>query len=165
MFKRNSRLQPWHSTLSANIQRMKATNTVPKSLVALAALVAIGAGAGAAGLASAQTPNDTPDTTQGPEKGERHMGMRGPHGEGRGIHGTVSAVSGNTVTVTKSDGTTYTVDASSAKVSKIVDLSVSDIKVGDTIGVQGTVSGTSVTAVHIMDGIPPRPQAPPANTQ
>ncbi len=95
--------------------------------------------------------------------GGRGMGgpdMRG--GFGPGVTGTVSAVNGNTVTVTGKDGTTYTVDASSAKVSKTVELNVSDIKVGDTVGVQGKVSGTSVTAEHIMDGVPPTPQAPPA---
>ncbi len=81
-------------------------------------------------------------------------GFGGPGGKGRGVEGTVSAVSGNTVTVTAKDGTSYTIDASSAKVSKVVDLQVSDIKVGDTIGAQGTVSGTSVTATHIMDGVP-----------
>lgn len=92
-------------------------------------------------------------------------GMRGPGGPMRGfggVMGTVSAVNGNTLTVTGKNGTTYTVDASSAKVSKVVDLSVGDIKVGDTVGVQGSVSGSSVTAQHIMDGAPPTPQAPPA---
>jgi ABC-type dipeptide/oligopeptide/nickel transport system ATPase component len=72
--------------------------------------------------------------------------------------GTVSAVDGSTVTITNTDGTTYTVDATNAKVSKMVDLSVSDIKVGDQVGVMGTISGTSVTATHIMDGVPPARQ-------
>lgn len=92
-------------------------------------------------------------------KGMMGMGPGGQHGRGAGVMGTVSAVSGNTVTVTNSNGTTYTIDATNAKVTKMVDLNVSDIKVGDTIGAQGTVSGTSVTASHIMDGVPQAPQS------
>jgi riboflavin synthase alpha subunit len=82
--------------------------------------------------------------------------------DGHGVAGKVTAVNGTTLTVTKDDGTSYTVDASATKVSKVVDLTVGDIKVGDTVGVMGTLTGTSVKALHIMDGIPPRPQAPPA---
>ncbi len=83
------------------------------------------------------------------------------HGRGPGVVGTVSALSGNTLTVLGKDGTSYTVDATSAKVSKSVsgakptDATVSAIAVGDTVGIQGTVTGTSVVANHIMDGIPP----------
>jgi hypothetical protein len=79
----------------------------------------------------------------------------GGRGMGPGIQGTVSGMSGNTITVTGSNGTTYTVNASSATVDKLQQLSVSDIRVGDTVGIQGQVSGSSVTAKHIMDGIPP----------
>lgn len=88
----------------------------------------------------------------------------GEHGKGQGrgpgVIGTVSAVSGSTLTVLTKDGTSYTVNAASAKVSKAVsgtkptDSTVAAIAVGDTVGVQGTVVGTSVTAVHIMDGLP-----------
>ena len=89
--------------------------------------------------------------------GHGPMGMMG--GRGRGVMGTVSAVSGNTITVTGKDGTTYTVDATSANVEKMVTESVSDIAVGDTVGVEGTVSGSNVTAKHIMDGLPATPPA------
>jgi hypothetical protein len=81
-------------------------------------------------------------------------GGRGGNGGGMGVMGTVTAVNGNTVTVTGKNGTTYTVDASSATVSKMETMNVSDITVGDEIGVQGTVSGDSVTAKSIMDGMP-----------
>ncbi len=136
---------------------MNLTNSVSKPLVALAALVAIGAGAGLTAVASAaNTPSDA-----APQERERHrMGQGGM--DKHGVHGTVSAVSGNTLTVVNTDGTSYTVDASEAKVSKVVELTVGDIKVGDTVGVMGEVSGTSVEAKHIMDGIPQRPQSPPA---
>jgi Domain of unknown function (DUF5666) len=81
-----------------------------------------------------------------------------------GVSGTVSAISGSTITLLGRDGkTTYSVDASSAKISKTSSAStgtkpttttvaISDILVGDSIGVQGTVSGTSVAATTIMDG-------------
>ena len=79
--------------------------------------------------------------------------------QGTGIGGTVASVSGTTLTVTSKAGpnggtaTTYTVDASSATVTKSgATSSVSGIAVGDTLMVQGTVSGTSVTAKSISDG-------------
>ena len=69
-----------------------------------------------------------------------------------GVGGTVTAVSGNTITVTGMDGKTYTVDASGATITKDMTVGVADIKVGDTIGAQGTVNGTNVTATNIHDG-------------
>ncbi|HTP57197.1 MAG TPA: DUF5666 domain-containing protein [Candidatus Paceibacterota bacterium] len=77
-----------------------------------------------------------------------------------GVFGTVSAVNGTTLTVTSTFGrnggtvTTYTVDASSATVTKNgASSTVSAIAVGDTVMVQGTVNGTSVTATTIRDGV------------
>jgi hypothetical protein len=83
-----------------------------------------------------------------------HVGIGG--GRGMGTMGTVSNVDGNTITLLSKDGTTYTVDASNAAVTKISTIPVSDIKVGDEIGVHGEVSGNTVTAKHIMDGVPPK---------
>lgn len=83
---------------------------------------------------------------------------RGGSAMGHGAMGTVTAVNGNTVTIANGDGTTYTIDASNATVEKMVTESVSDIQVGDRIDAQGTVSGTSVTANHIMDGVPAHSQ-------
>jgi riboflavin synthase alpha subunit len=78
----------------------------------------------------------------------------GFRGRGPGVMGQVSAINGNTLTVTGKNGTTYTVDASGATVSKTSTVSVGDIKVGDTIGVMGSVTGNSVTAKNILDGLP-----------
>ncbi len=90
--------------------------------------------------------------------GGRGHGMMGKMmGKGHGVMGMVSAVNGATLTVTGKDGTTYTVNAGSSAVHKMITGSVSDISVGDTIGVHGTVSGNTVTATDIMDGIPPMP--------
>jgi len=89
--------------------------------------------------------------------GGMHRGMGGPGGKGHGVHGTVTAVDGTTITVTGRDGASYTVNASSATVQKMTSGALSDIAVGDTIGVQGSVSGTSVTAERIMDDLPAAP--------
>ncbi|MCX6721686.1 MAG: DUF5666 domain-containing protein [Candidatus Staskawiczbacteria bacterium] len=80
--------------------------------------------------------------------------------------GKVSAISGNTITVVSQQGfrkptdaiinpssTIFTVDASGAKIFKgDVTSAVSGITVGDTIIVQGTVTGTNVVATMIRDG-------------
>ena len=91
-----------------------------------------------------------------------HMGMHRP-----GVVGTVASVSGDTITVdakTWQRGdtsgaapttatTTYTVDGTNATVTKDGAAStLSAIAVGDMVMVQGTVSGTSVTATKINDG-------------
>lgn len=89
--------------------------------------------------------------------GKGGMGHGGPGGRGRGVMGQVTAVDGNTITVTGHDGQSYTVNAGSAKVQKMVAGSIGDIAVGDRIGVQGEVSGTTVTATQIMDDLPEPP--------
>ena len=76
-----------------------------------------------------------------------------------GVFGTVASVSGSTLTVTGKDGTTYTVDASAATATKgmgadATTLSISDIKTGDTVFVDGTVSGSNIAATKITDGVP-----------
>ena len=78
--------------------------------------------------------------------------MRGGGGFGHDVSGKITAVNGGTVTITDSKGTTYTIDASTSKLEKISTISTSDLAIGDTINVQGTVSGTSVTAKNIVDG-------------
>ncbi len=77
-----------------------------------------------------------------------------PEGNGQPIiGGTVSAVNGNTITITNKSNVSYTVDASGAKISKmgVSSATASNIAVGDSILVQGTFTGTSVAAVNIVD--------------
>jgi hypothetical protein len=93
------------------------------------------------------------------------MMMRGGPGagRGRGVFGTVATINGNTLTVTSKMGgpnststttTTYTVDATNAKVTKDNAAStISAIAVGDTVAIQGTISGTNITATMIRDGV------------
>jgi hypothetical protein len=99
--------------------------------------------------------------------GRGGFGGHGPHGQ----TGTVSAVSGNTITLTGKNGTTYTIDAASSTVKKVSGSSVSNIAVGDTLEVNGTTSGTTITATNIVDGTlglgkpgqPSTATSPPAN--
>lgn len=80
-------------------------------------------------------------------------GRFGGNGGAMGTFGTVSSVSGDTITMTGRNNTTYTVDATNATVTKDgTSSSVSAINDGDTIVVQGTVSGDSITATTILDG-------------
>lgn len=106
------------------------------------------------GIASAQTM---------PPQGGHGFGMGG-YGQGMhapGVMGTVSSISGTTITLTSSGfgrtatTTTYTVNASTATVTKNgASSSLSAVSVGDMIFVQGTVSGLNVTATSIRDGMP-----------
>src|ERR1700734_1869477 len=79
-----------------------------------------------------------------------------------GVFGTVTAISGDSITLSSkgfgqnATATTYTVDATNATVTKSgAASSISAIAVGDTVMVQGTVSGDSVTATKISDGVVP----------
>ncbi|MDB5238528.1 MAG: hypothetical protein JWM46_798 [Candidatus Kaiserbacteria bacterium] len=70
-----------------------------------------------------------------------------------GVSGTVTAVNGSTITLRGSDNVLYTINAGSASFVGAGDFNVSlaDIRVGDTLVVRGTVSGTTVTATKIAD--------------
>lgn len=72
--------------------------------------------------------------------------------------GKVTAISGSTLTVTGQDNNAYSVEALGAKISKgfganAQTLAVSDIKVGDTVAVFGTASGSNITATSITDSV------------
>ncbi|MGD0976905.1 MAG: DUF5666 domain-containing protein [Minisyncoccia bacterium] len=68
------------------------------------------------------------------------------------IAGTISAISGSTLTVTNKSNITYTVDATNAKIVQGQNtITISSISVGDSVVIQGTVNGTSVTASSIID--------------
>ncbi|MDE2030838.1 MAG: hypothetical protein KGI58_01080 [Patescibacteria group bacterium] len=100
------------------------------------------------------------------------MGFMHGHREGPAVIGTVSAINGNTITVNGKQGfgtnavaSTFTVDATNARITKgNVVGTISSIIVGDTIVVHGTISGTNVTATNIHDGIVVRNDNDAANT-
>lgn len=97
----------------------------------------------------------------GPWNGQgSRLGIRG--GMPPGVFGTVSSISGDMLMVTQkarpnatsTPTVTYTVDATNAKVIKNGTTStVASIATGDMVMVQGTVSGTNVTATVIRDGV------------
>ena len=88
-------------------------------------------------------------------------GFGGGHGK-PGVTGTVSAISGNTLTVANKAGTSYSVNASGATVLKAASgakpttSTLASVAIGDTVRIQGTISGTSVTATQIVDGVLPQ---------
>ncbi len=77
-----------------------------------------------------------------------------PVGNGRPvIGGNVTAVNGSSLTVTNAGTVTYTVDVASATITKagVTGATTSNIAVGDSVIVQGTVNGSSVTASSVID--------------
>ena len=93
-----------------------------------------------------ESPNDPADTDTGKTHGHAPLGG----------DGVVSSITGSTIVVgEESDegGATYTVDASKATVTNNgASASLSDIKVGAKIFVEGTVNGNSVVATSISLG-------------
>lgn len=98
-----------------------------------------------------------------------NMDMRGGMGMiNHGIFGTVSAINGDTLTVTSkmpmrmgnattssAMGMTYTVDATNATVVKGgVSSTLSSVAITDMVFVEGAVNGTNITATVIRDGVP-----------
>jgi hypothetical protein len=68
-----------------------------------------------------------------------------------GIVGQITAINGTTVTVLGKNNVTYTITATNAKIWKNKNkmVALSDLKVGDTVIVQGTINGSAVTATNI----------------
>jgi len=144
-----------------------------KHIYASAALFMVGGLAGALpALADTTTSTNTnlPPAARGMMKGGGwgQVGGRPGMPDGRGVAGTVTAVSGSTITLTSRTPlgkpsatsatsvatTVYTVDASKATVTKAGTVStVSAIAVGDQLLVQGTVTGTNIMATTIHDGV------------
>ncbi len=145
---------------AASIVKMTAPATqgsAPTETTLSISSLAVGDEIGVQGSVSGTTVTATKIMSGIGRMGFGHGGM----GRGHGTSGTVSAVSGNTITITSDNGTSYTVDASNATVSKMVTEPVSSIVVGDRIAADGSVSGTTVTATHIMAGIPTPPSTAP----
>ena len=83
------------------------------------------------------------------------------------VAGTVSVVSGNTLTVTTASNVTYTVTIASS--TKILEgqntVALSSVVVGSKVLVQGTVNGTSIVASTVIDqsGVPIAGEKPAQN--
>ncbi len=69
--------------------------------------------------------------------------------------GHVTAISGNTITITDMKNATYTVDATAAQIVKgnhaQTAETIADVKIGDRIVAIGTINGTTITATKIID--------------
>lgn len=65
-----------------------------------------------------------------------------------GIHGSVTAISGTTITVLGKNDVVYTVNAQNAEVEHGT---LADIVVGDTVKVKGTINGSVITATEIEE--------------
>lgn len=126
-----------------------------KKYISALSMLAIILGVGLATTTNAQTTGTT-SLTQNPMSGIMHSRMKGHVMGQRGIIGTVNTINGTTITITSTRGsttTTYTVDASNAKIMKGGQSStVSSIVIGDKIMVMGQANGTNVTATMINDG-------------
>lgn len=73
------------------------------------------------------------------------------------IAGTISTISGGTLTITNKSNVQYAVDASNAKITQDRNASstLSNLSAGDSVIIQGTVNGTSVVASTIIDQAKP----------
>jgi hypothetical protein len=97
------------------------------------------------------------------------MGMPGAHNQAGGedqapqitgngqpvIAGTISSISGSTLTITNKSNVSYTVDATNAKIVQGPNtISISNVATGDMVVVQGTVNGNAVVASSVIDQKP-----------
>lgn len=83
-------------------------------------------------------------------------------GKGPMVSGSITAINGSYLTISGRNNTIYTVDITNAKIlkgfgSSTSTLALTDIKVGDAVGVIGTLSGTNITATSLLDRFGSRP--------
>jgi len=132
------------------------------AISALAILATLVGGASASALTT--LPNGPQGNHFGQIRKGNINGMMKP-----AVVGQVTAISGNTITITSKQGfnrqnnttttptlttTTFSIDATNAKIEKAGTTgTIASIVVGDTIMVQGTTTGTNVVATNIRDGI------------
>ena len=80
--------------------------------------------------------------------------VKGPNGTYETIdtqYGTAEAVSSSSITVKSADGFSQTYVVSSSTVVDAKPNGISSVKVGDTVSIQGLVSGSTVTAERVLD--------------
>ena len=131
-------------------RRHRAFRVTTAAAVALGLAVSGGAIANAASTGS-PTSTSTPGAPGGPG-GHSPFGGTPPT-----AMGTVASVGTNTFTLTTHDGTTVTVDVSSATTyldQGVTSPTLSDVKVGDHVAVFGTDSSNTVTATKVAIGGP-----------
>ncbi len=132
-------------------------NKVATGIFAIGMALAGAVGAGTFALANAQTTSTTTPATVAGVSGQSETPR--PHGHAPlGGDGIVSSISGSSIVMSEEadeGGASYTVDASKATIDAQGSTgNLSDIKVGEKVFVQGSVSGTSVVATSISVGHP-----------
>jgi len=102
-----------------------------------------------------QMPN--PRKGENDKSGDKQNALAMLQGNGQPvIAGTISVISGSTLTVTNKSNITYSVDVTNSKIfAGSASSTVSNLKVGDSVVVQGAVSGTSITASTVIDQTKP----------
>jgi hypothetical protein len=149
-----------------------------KKLLALFGVLALGAGAAGAvalqshaqsvsgqtatntvvssGNTATTSPVDVPESPNDPADTANSTGSPAHGHAPLGGDGIVASITGTTLVIgeeSNEGGASYNVDASHATVTNNgVSASISDIKVGDKIFVQGTVTGTNVAATSVSLG-------------
>jgi preprotein translocase subunit YajC len=104
-------------------------------------------------LAAQQFFNQRGGTGQGGQGGQNGQGGQGGTFRGGGAAGTVSEISGNSITITARNGQTMKLQlAANGTVRKQVDGQLSDIKQGDQIVATGTQNGDTFEANSIQIG-------------
>ena len=76
------------------------------------------------------------------------------------VTGNITSTNGDSISISNRENVTYTVDATNANIQErgIGTTTVSSLKTGDSLIVQGVVNGTSVTASTVVDnGVLPAP--------
>ena len=118
---------------------------VAVAVIAAAALFGVRAASGNKANATS-----TVNSTQTPGAG--NGGPTGSLQRRPGTFGTISSISGSTLTVKGADGTITNVNTTSATtVTKSATGSLSDVKVGDHVNVNGTGTSTEIAAQRVTD--------------
>jgi hypothetical protein len=95
----------------------------------------------------------------------KQVGSRSVTPKSKEVTGTVTLITGTNITIKSKAGVVYIVDGTNAKVMKSVIGSkptastVSSVLVGDTVHVQGALTGTNIVATNILDGVIPQRSA------
>jgi hypothetical protein len=91
--------------------------------------------------------------------GMKMMGGKNMKGHGpMGNTGQVTAINGNTITLSTPDGKSISVDGSSANIQKLNTITISGIQIGDQLMVRGQNNNGTISATNILDGQMPKPQ-------
>jgi hypothetical protein len=136
----------------ASVRKNNATSTV--SAIAVGDTVAIsGSVSGTTVIAKVIRDGAPGMMGQGQGFGRFASSTAGIIGNGQPVvAGKVSTITGNSLTITNISNVTYTVDVSSAKILAGPNpITISNIAVGDTVIVQGTVNGTAISASTLID--------------